>query len=198
MKKLLLILSCLLLVNYAFSQKPATESGGVTMESRKVEREPGIIISPVNDQVYTGTPFTPELVIRDGSYTLQKNKDYTLTYQNNVNVGVATITIVGKGNYKDNKELKFNITAKSINQLQINPIKDQTFRNAAIQPDILLKDGARILGKDTDYTVNIVNNTNVGTATVTITGKGNYKDSKTLNFRIVAKSMSQAAAGGRR
>ena len=40
------------------------------------------------------------------------------------------------------------------------------------------------LTKDTDYTVAYTNNTVAGTATVTVTGKGNYKDTKSANFTI--------------
>lgn len=157
----------------------------------------GVVIGTITDQTYSGTPFTPDPIIRDGNVTLVKNKDYTISYANNVNAGVATVTIVGKGNYRDTKEIKFNIVPKSLNQVMITPINDQTFRNAAIAPDILIKDGAKVLVKDTDYTLTYNNNLNVGTATVTITGKGNYKDTKTLNFRIVAKSMIGKPASSR-
>ena len=98
--------------------------------------------------------------------------------------------IVGKGNYSDTREIKFNILAKPIGSLMINPLNDQTFRNAPIAPDILIKDGAKVLVRDADYTLTYANNLNVGMASVTITGKGNYKDTKVMNFRIIAKSMS--------
>ena len=48
-----------------------------------------------------GAPYMPEPVIRDGNKTLIKNKDYTVSYTNNVNVGVAIVTISGRGNYRD-------------------------------------------------------------------------------------------------
>lgn len=168
-------------------QQPVTAG---TSSSSSSSDDGGVVVGPITDQVYTGVAFTPDPIIRDGSVTLVKNKDYTINYANNVNVGVATVTIVGKGNYRDTKEIKFNITPKSINQVMINPVNDQTFRNSPIAPDIQIKDGAKVLIKDTDYTLTYNNNLNVGTASVTITGKGNYKDAKTLNFRIVAKSMS--------
>jgi hypothetical protein len=42
----------------------------------------------------------------------------------------------------------------------------------------------KVLVKDTDYTVTYKNNTEAGTAEVVITGKGNYKGTKTLSFTI--------------
>lgn len=48
-----------------------------------------------------------------------------------------------------------------------------------------LTDGDADLELGTDYTIAYADNTNVGTATVTITGEGNYQGSLTYNFSIV-------------
>jgi len=182
---LLIVLICFFRVSLGFGQDNSQNDNS------------GIVVAQIPDQIYSGVAFTPEPVIKDGIVTLIKNKDYTVNYSNNVNVGTATITIVGKGNYTDTKEVKFNITPKSINQIVINPVPDQTFRNALITPDILIKDVGRTLIKDTDYTLSYSNNMNVGTASITVTGKGNYKDSKNVTFRIVAKSMGGIKTLGR-
>lgn len=191
MKKGLFLLCFSLLAIYAASQNVVKNTPtAAPPAAQSFPQESSIVVSPVVDQVYTGAAFTPELTIRDGSTILVKDKDYTINYINNVNVGTATITIVGKGNYSDTREIKFNILAKPIDSLMINPLNDQTFRNAPIAPDILIKDGAKVLVRDADYTLTYANNLNVGMASVTITGKGNYKDTKVMNFRIIAKSMS--------
>lgn len=191
MKKGLFLLCFSLLAIYAASQNVVKNTPtAAPPAAQSFPQESSIVVSPVVDQVYTGAAFTPELTIRDGSTILVKDKDYTINYINNVNVGTATITIVGKGNYSDTREIKFNILAKPIGSLMINPLNDQTFRNAPISPDILIKDGAKVLVRDADYTLTYANNLNVGMASVTITGKGNYKDTKVMNFRIIAKSMS--------
>lgn len=191
MKKGLFLLCFSLLAIYAASQNVVKNTPtAAPPAAQSFPQESSIVVSPVVDQVYTGVACTPELTIRDGSTILVKDKDYTINYINNVNVGTATITIVGKGNYSDTREIKFNILAKPIGSLMINPLNDQTFRNAPIAPDILIKDGAKVLVRDADYTLTYANNLNVGMASVTITGKGNYKDTKVMNFRIIAKSMS--------
>jgi hypothetical protein len=130
------------------------------------------------------------VLVKDGTKTLVKNVDYTLTYANNINVGKATITISGKGNYADTKDVNFSIVPKSINTVLINTIQEQTYRASAITPDVLIKDGNKTLIKDIDYTISFSNNLNVGTANITISGKGNYNDQKTMTFRIKAKSMT--------
>ena len=48
----------------------------------------------------------------------------------------------------------------------------------------------------TDYTVTYKNNKNIGTATVTITGKGDYKGTKTLKFRIVPRKTTLTSKSG--
>ena len=67
---------------------------------------------------YTGNAIEPAIAIivdLDGDgvteTTLQKDIDYTVTYSNNTNVGEATITIVGKGNYQGTIDIKFYIVA---------------------------------------------------------------------------------------
>ena len=190
MKKLFLILICIVFVLFGAAQttQPRTSSAAANDSNGE------FAIAKIPDQVYTGVAFTPELSIKDGNKMLVKNVDYTLTYQNNINVGSATVLIMGKGNYQGTTTVTFQITPKSINTVGINPIADQVYRSTPITPDVLIKDGNRSLVKDVDYTLDYTNNVNVGGATVTITGKGNYKDSKTMTFRINAKSFGGTAA----
>ena len=66
----------------------------------------------------------------------------------------------------------------------LNEIPDQIYTGRKIQPECFLKLGDDILIRNTDYTVDYSNNINAGTATVTITGKGNYTGTKTATFKI--------------
>ena len=59
-----------------------------------------------------------------------------------------------------------------------------TYTGKAFKPAILVYDDGRLLTEKTDYTVSYKNNTNAGTAEVTIKGKGNYTLSRTANFTI--------------
>ena len=52
-----------------------------------------------------------------GETKLVLNTDYTLAYANNTKPGLATITITGKGDYTNTKEVTFTITAKKWNRL---------------------------------------------------------------------------------
>ena len=72
------------------------------------------VIEPIETQQYTGRPITlvPEVHFREeGKETkrLYLGNDFEVTYKNNTNVGMAELTIHGKGNYKGQKTVTFNI-----------------------------------------------------------------------------------------
>jgi hypothetical protein len=194
MKKIFLMLVCTLFALVGTAQNAQNSR---PTNTNSADTSGGFVINNVPDQIYTGVAFTPELVIKDGIKTLVKNIDYTLAYTNNINVGAATVTITGKGNYQGTKTVTFQITPKSINTVAVNPIADQTYRSTAITPDVSIKDGNKPLVKDVDYMLTYANNVNVGSANVTITGKGNYKDTKSMVFRINAKSFGGTPTGAR-
>ena len=58
------------------------------------------------------------------------------------------------------------------------------FDNTAKKPSVTVKIGGKALKNGSDYTVSNLNNTKVGTATVRITGKGDYTGTITRNFTI--------------
>ena len=142
-------------------------------------------ISSVSDKTYTGSAIKPAPTVKDESKTLKLNTDYTLSYKNNVNAGTATVTVTFKGNYSGSKSVNFKITAKKLTKPSISAISDKTYTSGAIKPTPTVKDGDKTLKLNTDYTLTYKNNINVGTATVTVTFKGNYTGSKSVSFKII-------------
>ncbi len=61
---------------------------------------------------YTGKNIKAKVTVKDGSKTLVKGTDYTLTYKNCKNIGTASVTIKGKGNYTGTKTLTYKIVPK--------------------------------------------------------------------------------------
>ena len=141
---------------------------------------------------YTGSQIQPTVTVKDGATTLKKDTDYTVAYGANNTVGtkVGTVTITGKGDYSGTIEKKFDITAKALTANMVQPIASQSYTGSPIVPKLTVKDGETALSKDTDYTVEYQNNLNAGTATVTLTGKGNYSDSVSKTFTIEPKSIT--------
>ena len=68
-----------------------------------------------------------------------------------------------------------------------------TYTGQALTPDVTVKDGDTVLKEGTDYTVSYSNNVDAGTATVTMTGKGNYEGTKTAEFTIGKATLTVTA-----
>lgn len=68
-----------------------------------------VIVESVGDQAWTGSEVRPSPVLRYGVDTLEEGTDYTLSYEDNVDPGMATITIEGQGDYYGTTSLNFQI-----------------------------------------------------------------------------------------
>ena len=146
-----------------------------------------LTINPIAAVTYNGSAQTPTVTVMDGSTTLTSGTDYTVAYSNNTNAGTATVTITGMGNYTGTKNANFTINPKNASNLTISDIAAVTYNGSAQTPTVTVKDGTTTLTNGTHYTVSYSNNTNAGTATVTITGMGNYTGTKNANFTINPK-----------
>lgn len=72
----------------------------------------------------------------------------------------------------------------------ISGIEDKTYTGQAITQSITVNLGSTTLNPGTDYELSYTNNTDAGTATVTITGKGSYTGSISRSFAISAKTIT--------
>ena len=71
-----------------------------------------VTVDAIADQVATGSQITPSVTVLNNDVVLTPDVDYTLSYGENKEVGVGTVTITAKGNnYKGTKEVTFNIVA---------------------------------------------------------------------------------------
>ena len=69
-----------------------------------------LTVEKIVNHPYTGSEIKPPIIVKDGDKILIEGVDYTVEYKNNVDVGVATVVIKGKGNYESSLETQFNIT----------------------------------------------------------------------------------------
>lgn len=148
------------------------------------------MISYKTSLVYSGASLTPAVTVKYGTVTLKKNTDYTVTYSNNKNAGTATITVKGKGIYGGSVNKTFKITRKAIPASAVSNISAKSFTGAAIKPVPTVKVGSKTLKNGTDFTLSYKNNTALGTATLVLTGKGNYSGTVTKTFKITARAVS--------
>lgn len=78
----------------------------------------------------------------------------------------------------------FEILAIDISSAAVDAITGLTYTGIAHTPTPAVKMNSTTLTNVTDYTLSYSDNTNAGTATMTVTGQGNYKGTKTVNFDI--------------
>ena len=124
--------------------------------------------------------------------------DYTVEYQNNKNVGTATVIIRGTGTYAEygnSKSVTFKITPKALTQDMFD-VADMVYTGAAVKPEVAMTDGG-VPVDAANYTVSYSNNTNVAAATdkkapsATIKGKGNYAGTVNVPFNITPLKLTE-------
>lgn len=117
-------------------------------------------------------------------------------------IGTKTFTATFKPsnatnyNSKENVEISVTVSAKSLesDDISTSSIANQNYTGAALEPAVTVTNGSTTLTAGTDYSVAYSANTNVGTASVTITGTGNYTGEKTVTFSIVKAAASVTTA----
>ncbi len=269
--------------NYVWEDTNTTTAKNIKWEITRYNlSNADITVETIPNKEYTGTEITPIPVVKKGETTLENGNDYTLTYKNNVNVGTATITIEGKGNYEGTLTTTFEITSATMQvdasgytgmydnanhsikvtpiwptagytiyystieltqanyktdgtttnptykdvgtttvyyyivasnfkdytgnetikitskdisgNLTISGIVDKTYTGSQITQTITVKDNDqnRNLEEGKEYTVTYKDNIKVGTATITIEGKGNYAGTITKTFKILGDTITIA------
>jgi len=140
-------------------------------------------ISGVSNKEYTGKWIGQNLQVTDGSVALVQDVDYQVSYSNNIQPGIATITVKGIGFYEGELSSSFEIRRK-ITDFRILGVSDKKYTGKAIEQTLQVTDGNMVLAQGTDYQVSYSNNVQIGTATITVKGIGYYEGELSSNFKI--------------
>ena len=147
----------------------------------------------VKTATYNGSPQKPGVTVKLGNTTLKSGTDYTVTYSNNTKTGTKAVAkITGKGSYKDSVSKYFTIKACSLDgKVQVNlKTTIYTWDGQAKTPAFSIympkanAAGMISLQNEKDYTYKYLNNKEPGTATLQITGKGNFTGTKKIAYKI--------------
>ena len=98
-----------------YNEASGLTSGDWTFTIQTNNTAPSVTLS--GDMVYTSKQIRPTVTVKIGNTTLEKDKDYTVTYGENKNAGkkTGTVTITAKGNYDFAQVVEmFDITAQII------------------------------------------------------------------------------------
>ena len=152
-----------------------------------------------------------EIVVKDANgNVLVEGRDYEVTYYTDSAMTTKTgasdgaesagdapsesgkyyVRISGKGNYEGaTSSSTFVISKKSIDDLTISAISNQTYDGTEQEPAVTVKDGTTTISSS-EYTVTYRNNIEIGTdtasATITMKDSSNYKGTRVVYFSIVA------------
>ena len=162
-----------------------------------LEKATVTLAASAKKKVYTGEEIclhAGELAVKIGKKTLEEGTDYSLTYENNIDTGTATVHVIPAENspYVGEKTASFTITGELISKKTVNGIPAKvTYTGEKIEPTITLTDKktGEILSED-NYELSYGENLHVGKATVVITGKGNYTGTIKKTFTIEPKVLT--------
>ena len=144
--------------------------------------------------LYTGKAFKPSVKVYDGGKRLKEKQDYTLSYTNNVNAGIAVVTVKGKGNYSETVDKKFTIDSVALDTIPINNLcKAVAATNTVpvpLKPVVKYNNKTLKLGKD--YTVAYENpdtdGRTPGIYNVIVEGTGNFTGKKIIKMALADKA----------
>ena len=169
-----------------------------------IERNPNAPVVVLNDgasYTYTGEPIQPAVTVTVGGKELENGKDYTVTYDGNVNVGDGTVIITAKGNYAFAKDTEhFTIVqAKQTLNFEKDAVNttygDAPFTNALAKTSTYF--GTITYSSDNTAVATVDGSTGqvtivgVGTASITATAAAttNYKEGSASYTLTVNKAL---------
>ena len=82
-------------------------------------------------------------------------------------------------------------------EVSVSKIADQTYTGKELRPSPKLTYNGKTLKRGTDYSLTYSDNIKTGTGKCRITGKGSYKGTKTVSFKIVSKSAAKKTSGSK-
>ncbi len=178
------------IVNETDNEKESGDSAKFAIKPRPLT-DAGVTVADIPDQTYTGLQITPAVTVKYNGMTLTKGTDYTVVASGDcTNVGTATVHINGKGNYSGTIEKTFTIVPKLVEGATVTFSNETLTYNGEEQHPETITVGHGATGfASSDYTVAYSDNVNAGTATATVTFKGNYSGTATGTFTIAPKTI---------
>ena len=163
-------------------------------------------VSKIKAQTYTGGEIQPLLTVKNGKRVLVENQDYTVTYENNIEVGTATAIITGTGvldtdtrqnnnlqankrSYYGVKRVTFQIKGVNINKATVSGLEKSVvytgkpIKQTNYQLTMKTSNGIEVLKEGTDYTT-VQNSVDAGTGYIIFQGIHAYTGTMKKSFRI--------------
>ncbi|MBQ3752624.1 MAG: hypothetical protein II864_03645, partial [Prevotella sp.] len=114
---------------FTFTMKRANAE--ISVSYRKLLTHAYISFEDIAAVTYTGQALTPDVTVKDGTTTLTKDTDYSVSYEDNENVGTGKATIVGIGLYSGQVEKTFTINKADITPTAPTAMTQLTYNGQA-------------------------------------------------------------------
>ena len=143
---------------------------------------------------YDGKAKKPTVTVRLGGKRLVRGTHFTVSYKNNTKAGTATAIVKGKGAYTGTRSKAFKIARRSLAKASVSLSKaSYTYDGREKRPTAAVRLSGKRLTRNSHFTVAYRSNVNAGTATVTVSGTGNYCGSVAKRFAIAPRSLKSAS-----
>lgn len=171
--------------------------GSVT-KTYKITKAPLKVSAKSASKVYDGSALTAGGTIKglvgDETATVKTEGSQTeVGSSDNKFVGIEWDGTAKEGNYyiQSQNDGVLTVTAKGVAALEVGTLSDVVYSGVdqAQKPEV--KDGVKTLKEGTDYKVSFSEDVkNVGTVTVTVTGKGNYNGTVERTYQITPAKLT--------
>ena len=171
--------------------------GSVT-KTYRITKAPLTVNAKSASKVYDGSPLTAGGTIKglvgDETATVKTEGSQTeVGSSDNKFVGIEWDGTAKEGNYyiQPQNDGVLTVTAKGVAALEVGTLADVVYSGVdqAQKPEV--KDGEKTLKEGTDYRVSFSEDVkNVGTVTVTVTGKGNYNGTVERTYQITPATLT--------
>ena len=147
-----------------------------------------------NLYAYTGSAIEPAFTVSYSGTVLTEGTDYEVSYIDNTDIGTGIVCVTGKGDYFGVSKKAFTIREdkKILDECTIT-VASCSYTGSPLKPAVTVTNYGDTLVEGTDYTLTYSNNTNPGTGTVLVKGKGKYSGSQTVTFTINKGSQTVSA-----
>ncbi len=203
-----LLLAGVLVFNFsapAFASEAKGEAKEVTGQELTInwtDNEDYAVVLVDEEEVYTytGEAVEPQVKVvckqgETGETSIEVPNEneqvYQVSYENNVNVGTATVKVTALENsgYQGELSTEFEIQAADLSDANVTlSATEYTYNGNAKTPSVTVELNGKVLEKETDYTVEYVDHTAVGTAKAVVKGVGNYCGETSAEYKILFKT----------
>ena len=140
---------------------------------------------------YDGTEHSVNVNMYSDMFKITKGTDYQVTYDGDrVNAGTVKVTVTGIGKYSGTTTGKMVINHVNVRNSQVSAsvaADKYQYDGKEKKPGMVMSYKGMSLKEGKDYTLSYSNNVQPGTATVTVTGIGNYTGTLYRSFSIEGK-----------